>query len=78
MPLFECEHCHCVDNTALGNFWWDVMHDGKPALCVECDPTIGEWHGLFPKISMAEYVGRFGRKAVQYPAGFKSAPPEGR
>ncbi len=67
MPLFECSKCHVVDNTAMGNFWVDVMMDKKPALCTECDPDIGKWHGKFPRTSMEEYVGRFGKAAVAYP-----------
>lgn len=63
MPLFICENCHCVENTALGQFWSsdsgvypDPFH-GKN-LCSECGspkyvdgrPTkFGKWHGKFPK-----------------------------
>ena len=47
MPLFECEQCHCVENTACGSYW------GKDKkLCSECDA--GEWHGLFPKRKASE------------------------
>lgn len=42
MPLFECEQCHCVENTATGEYWG---RDKK--LCSECGT--GEWHGIFPK-----------------------------
>ncbi len=64
MPLFVCENCLCIENTALGHFWsrrWlkfkDSKFDGK-ALCSECTPTefkdgspsgTGKWHGKFPK-----------------------------
>lgn len=68
MPLFECTKCHVIDNTALSNFWHDVIGDGKPALCSECDPAIGRWHGSFPRRSFDEYVKKFGIAAVQYPA----------
>jgi len=42
-----------VENTAVSNYW-DARFpfDGsssKPALCSECDPAIGKWHGHFPK-----------------------------
>lgn len=74
MPLFECSKCHVVDNTALGNFWWDVMHEKKPALCAECDPEIGSWHGQFPKISFADYVKQYGTESVQFPATDKDEP----
>jgi hypothetical protein len=47
MPLFRCAKCGCVENTALGNYWWNTQHEGKPAWCSECDT--GTWHGRFPK-----------------------------
>lgn len=46
MPLFKCEQCGCVENTAMCGYWW---RDDKPALCSECDPEFGEWHGEFEK-----------------------------
>lgn len=57
MPLFKCEQCGCVENTALSNYWtrninWDSTNAEplkNPALCSECDPEIGKWHGQFPK-----------------------------
>lgn len=56
MPLFKCETCGCVENTALSNYWTrniDWAQQGvtlsNPALCSECDPAIGRWHGWFPK-----------------------------
>ena len=42
MPLFVCEKCGCVENTALGNYWL-----AKERLCGEC--YTGSWHGRFPK-----------------------------
>lgn len=54
MPLYECSQCHCVDNTALTNFWM-TNAVGDPPLCSECDPKIGEWHGRFPKRPVSEY-----------------------
>lgn len=52
MPLFACRKCGCVENTACTNYWYDVAHN-KPALCSECDPEIGQWHGEFVKRSAA-------------------------
>lgn len=46
MPLFECEECHCVENTATGRYWGQ-KHKALPVLCSECHT--GEWHGRFPK-----------------------------
>ena len=54
MPLFECSNCHGIENTATSNYWWDVHHEGKPALCSKCDPAIGEWHGHFEQRPAAE------------------------
>lgn len=74
MPLYECSNCHAVENTALTNFWWDVTHDGKPALCSECDPQIGKWHGQFPKITAAEYKALYPHSEIKYECSAVSAP----
>lgn len=66
MPLFMCEQCGCVENTATGRYWtkdesefWRPEDTGK-ALCSECAPRafvdgtpteFGKWHGMFPKRS---------------------------
>lgn len=66
MPLFKCDLCKCVENTALGNWWtkddakvWPDEYVGK-ALCSECGPPtyrdgtkskFGVWHGRFEKKS---------------------------
>lgn len=50
MPLFMCAKCGCVENTALCNYWPNKSH-GKPLLCSDCDPAIGEWHCAFKKRS---------------------------
>ncbi len=68
MPLFECEKCHCVDNTAAGNnFWVDHHRHGGPALCAECDPKIGKWHDIFAKKPVSE----FRPGAIKYPIGWR-------
>lgn len=46
MPLFRCEKCGCVENTALSDYWMDHL-EKKPAQCSECGT--GEWHRRFPK-----------------------------
>lgn len=63
MPLFRCEKCGCVENTATGFFYgredegWPVDVRGK-ALCSACAPAVGPhgeptgfgaWHGMFPQ-----------------------------
>ena len=50
MPLFKCEKCGCVENTATSNYWTADL-EGQPKLCSECDPEIGKWHGQFSKDS---------------------------
>ncbi len=66
MPLYECSKCHAVENTALTNFWMDHTCN-RPALCSECDPEIGAWHGVFPKTTAAEYAAKFPGSKIEYP-----------
>lgn len=54
MPLFKCERCGCIENTATSNYWGRFLgEDGNdpvppaPALCSACDPEIGKWHDIF-------------------------------
>lgn len=49
MPLFRCEQCGCVENTAMSAYWWRKHKADSRALCSECDPEFGKWHGAFPK-----------------------------
>ena len=42
MPLFACQKCQTIENTALGHYWAE-----KEKLCSEC--ATGKWHGKFPK-----------------------------
>lgn len=46
MPLFICEKCGAIENTALG-YYWPARYCKEPALCSEC--YTGEWHGRFEK-----------------------------
>jgi len=65
MPLFICEKCGAIENTALGHYWCreyfkfkDASLNNK-ALCSECAPlefddgqktgNNGKWHGRFKK-----------------------------
>lgn len=43
MPVFRCEKCGCVENTAIA-WWWS---EGR--ICTEC--KTGKWHKRFPKQS---------------------------
>lgn len=51
MPLFVCEKCGAIENTALG-YYWSARLQNMPRMCSECAPMIGKWHNRFPK----EYV----------------------
>ncbi len=51
MPLFICDCCGAVDNTALGGcrgqVGWKEYRDAKaPDLCCKC--YTGKWHDEFP------------------------------
>lgn len=65
MPVFRCNKCGCVENTATGWYWSRNMSSTperwKEALCSEHGPKFidgdfsdeeeGEWHGKFDKMS---------------------------
>ncbi|HWT30767.1 MAG TPA: hypothetical protein VN240_07040 [Propylenella sp.] len=67
MPLFECETCHAVENTALANFW-QATCEKRPALCSACDPEIGKWHGQFEKLTREEFERRYPGERIEYTA----------
>ena len=48
MALFPCSKCGCVEDTALCHFWSARLRQ-MPTVCSACDPTIGKWHGEFPR-----------------------------
>lgn len=69
MPLFRCEKCGCVENTATG-WWWSRNMKGTPekwnrALCDEHGPKFvngefseeenGVWHNKFDKQSATDW-----------------------
>lgn len=70
MALYVCENCHCIENTALGQ--WHMRNDGilpesheGKALCSECAATeyadgspafSGKWHGKFQKQHVMEFL----------------------
>jgi len=45
MPVFVCDECGCLENTACSQYW--SREKGSPALCSLCDPEIRKWHGRF-------------------------------
>ena len=50
MSIFVCSKCKCLENTALCNYWSDLIDKNKP-LCSDCDSRNKnkKWHGRFPK-----------------------------
>ena len=66
MPLYECEQCHSVDNTALTNFWLQYV-DGAPKLCSACDPAIGAWHGQFPRLPVEAWRAAHPKAELRFP-----------
>jgi hypothetical protein len=55
MPLFPCRKCDCIEDTALCHYWSARLRQTS-ALCSACDPTIGKWHGEFPKESAQGWI----------------------
>jgi hypothetical protein len=55
MPLFPCNKCDCIEDTALCHYWSARLRQTS-ALCSACDPTIGKWHGEFPKESAQGWI----------------------
>ncbi len=55
MPLFPCSKCNCVEDTALSHYWSARLRQTF-TVCSACDPTIGKWHGEFPKESAAGWI----------------------
>ncbi|AUR81993.1 hypothetical protein NVP1017O_24 [Vibrio phage 1.017.O._10N.286.55.C11] len=67
MSVFKCQGCGCKENTACCNFHI-LASEGKKALCSECDPKIGKWHGRFKKSEFVEPYDRdrHGSLPLQY------------
>lgn len=50
MSIFVCSQCGVLENTALCLFWVKRKNDDTyEALCSQCDPEIGQWHGIFER-----------------------------
>lgn len=45
MPLFICDECGVVENTALTACSWGQERH----LCSQCCPSQNKWHGIFPR-----------------------------
>jgi hypothetical protein len=48
MSLFQCHKCGFAEDTALCHYWSARVRETAP-MCSACDPTIGKWHGEFPR-----------------------------
>ena len=60
MPLFVCENCKNIENTALSSYWYKR---GKK-LCSKCDT--GEWHERFPEEKFNKYKHKIVNGFVEY------------
>lgn len=47
MPLFQCDTCSCIENTALVDGYWQDKAAGWKTECSQC--KTGIWHDRFPK-----------------------------
>ena len=47
MPLFVCDDCGCVDNTATSDFYRQAQEGSPKRLCTFC--RTGTWHDRFPR-----------------------------
>ena len=63
MPLFICDGCGCVENTASSDFWIQRREGLPDRRCSKC--RTGKWHGRFPQRPYA------GQKVIS-----PSVPPE--
>ena len=36
MPLFICDRCKCIENTATSDFWLQARRGSTERLCIEC------------------------------------------
>ena len=52
MSIYICEKCGCIENTALGDYWNNIIND-EPIICSEC--STGKWHNKFDKKHWTEY-----------------------
>ena len=52
MSDYICEKCGCIENTALGGYWGNVVKK-EPKACSECNT--GRWHNQFSKKHWTEY-----------------------
>ena len=50
MPIYICDKCGCIENTALSMCSWFYLFDKKPMLCSKCCPKQKKWHGAFKRV----------------------------
>lgn len=51
MSTFLCTKCGAIENTALTDYWIDVLEKKQP-LCSKC--ATGVWHGKFRRTHWSE------------------------
>ena len=55
MPMFICDRCSTIENTACGDHGANMLNRNKPKLCSACMKSVppyrkgGEWHGRFER-----------------------------
>lgn len=73
MPVFACENCGCVENTAVSGGYRQRMR-GAQMRCAKCDPARGRWHGQFPRKHTREYALHVGPDRMLYSPDDERAP----
>jgi hypothetical protein len=68
MPLFVCDKCGCIENSALSACFWSAFLKKEPVYCSECCPEQDKWpgarlgwHGKFKK---KKWTKRFKQKMM--------------
>jgi hypothetical protein len=71
LSLFACVECNVVENTALcGLVFEDGPQRRRKLVCSRCNPEIGRWHGVFPRVDAtgAGYVPVPDSRYIQLPS----------
>lgn len=76
MPLFMCASCGCFDNTALSGYWTQEFAyfqehkslNGFKPQCSLHDPSIGKWHGQWPRQLATDFQYDKGGKFIWRPS----------
>ena len=74
MPLFVCDACGCVENTATSDFWIQARQGLPDRRCSKS--RTGTWHDVFPQPPQCHPLSR--RPPPQLPNGTPGAALRGR